>query len=189
MVDQPENTDASDADSSESVAGAAIDEPSNGSHAANRAAGIAWAVGLIEIIFATVMAAFLFWAANQSLDDLYRSYFHESLAYRDWLLIHPKLTGFAIAVILLGVLPGVVYLVAGYSLKHSVAKAAMFVATLAILQSFVLTGLLVMRLGHAFGKADPAAMSMSVLAIGTPIAVLLYTARCSWTVWRLRYRS
>lgn len=155
---------------------------------AYRAASTNWAIGVFEIIFAAALAGFLFWAGSQTADEIHHRFFEGRLSYADWLTIHPRLNGFGTAILLFGVLPGAIYIACGFKLKRLVHRAGLVAAGLAVVQSFVLAGLLTMRLGSVFAAADPPAMTMSVLAIGTPIAALFYIARCSWAVWQLRYR-
>jgi len=105
------------------------------------------------------------------------------VSFEQVVAVHSSLGGATVMLLALGVAPGVAYLVAAVGISRG-RPAARFVAmTLLATQVLVLSGLLLFQSVNAITAASPPALTLNVLALGTPIAALLFALRC---LWRMR---
>jgi uncharacterized membrane protein len=142
--------------------------------------------GLEALLFG--FAAMAVWQASRApVHELQQRMADGPLTNEQLASIHPQLPSFAIVLVAIGVLPGVAYLVCGLAIRQGRAAAATIATVLALTQLFVLAMVFVQRFLAALAMGDPPTVTINVLAIGTPMALLAYVIRCLWQ-WRAARR-
>lgn len=141
------------------------------------------AVGAVEVLLFGGLTWACLWAGGRGVGDLYDRVGGERISFEQVAAVHGSLSAAAVMLLALGVAPGVAYLVASLGI-HRGRPAGRFVAMMLLAtQVLVLSGLLLFQAVGSIAAGSPPALTLNVLALGTPIAALLFTLRC---LWRMR---
>lgn len=144
-----------------------------------RAARWTWGVGGLEIFAAGCLSTMLGVIASRPLADLQRELagqLDEAMMaqVRD---LHASGFAIAAAYTLLGVVPGVALVIAGMGVEQGSARAARVALGIVVAQAFLLIWLLLTAVVVALSTAQPMALTLTVLLVGTMLGLLIATWR------------
>ncbi|MDX1682153.1 MAG: hypothetical protein R3336_03435 [Phycisphaeraceae bacterium] len=135
-----------------------------------RAALLCWLTGAMEILIfgccAGVFAMFGQFSAEQFPPEQ-----HEQFK-----LIQQIAPLVAVAVVVMGVLPGLIYVGLGFAVKAQKTWAVVTGLIFAIGQAFMLGLMLLYSLVNAVMMMDPVSFTLNVIVIGSPLALLVFLA-------------
>ncbi len=141
-----------------------------------RAGRVLMFLGTLEIVLFGLVTFAVTKAAAMSIDDLL-VITGSNLTLDQLEAVHPHLRQFAIVLALSGIVPGAVFLICSAGLKRGLMLPAFVALILAATQLFALGGILLRQLLVAIAQGDPPAMTMNVLVLGTPMALLVFVIR------------
>lgn len=147
-----------------------------------RAARLLQFVGVLEIIFFGLATVAVLRAAGTSPAELVHIT-GANLSLEQLQTVHPHLKTFAMILALSGLVPGSLLLICSIGVRRGMSIAAVVAIVLAGTQLFALGGILIRQVMVAITQGEPAAMTMNVLALGTPMALLVFVIR---TLFQLR---
>jgi hypothetical protein len=140
-----------------------------------RAAVFVWIAGAVTMLMSGCCAMTAMMLGTVSLEEL------ERVAGQpmppQFTQVQPMLAYVAIAVLVMGFVPGVIYLVLGFGIRRGKLLPIRLAMVLAITQSIVLACLLLWDLAQAITAGNPMALTVSVLLMGTPLALLGFALR------------
>ena len=142
----------------------------------SRAARLLQFVGVLEIILFGLATFAVLQAAGQSPADLVHIT-GANLSLEQLQKVHPHLKTFAMILALSGLVPGALLLICSIGVRRGMQSAAILAIILAGMQLFALGGILIRQVMVAITQGEPAAMTMNVLALGTPMALLVFLIR------------
>ncbi len=152
----------------------------------HRAATVVWCLGVVEIIAFGGMAACLGWAAVLTPHRLEHLAGQSRLTQPqiDRLLeAQPTLGAWAVALIVFGALPGVLYLFLGSGVRTGRQPPTMVALTLAATQVLVFGVSFIARAAQAFLAHQPVAFTINALTLGSLLVLLGFALYGLWTVW------
>jgi len=147
-------------------------------HPRLRAARVLQFVGILEIILFGLATYAVLRAASMPVEEPGANLTVEQLQ-----IVHPQLKTFAAILALSGLVPGAILLLCASGVKQGKAVAAVLAILIAGTQLFALGGILIRQLIVAIVDGQPSSMTANVLAIGTPMALLIFVIA---TLFRLR---
>ncbi len=149
-----------------------------------RAARLLQFVGVLEIILFGLATFAVLRAAGTSPAELVRIT-GANLSLEQLQAVHPHLKTFAMILALSGLAPGAMLLICSMGVRRGLGVAAVVAIVLAGTQLFALGGVLIRQVMVAITQGEPAAMTMNILALGTPMTLLVFVIR---TLFQLRPR-
>lgn len=151
-------------------------------HPRLRAARVLQFVGILEIILFGLATYAVLRAASMPVEELHQIT-GANLTVEQLQIVHPQLKTFAAILALSGLVPGAILLLCASGVKQGKAVAALLAILIAGTQLFALGGILIRQLIVAIVDGEPSSMTANVLAIGTPMALLIFVIA---TLFRLR---
>ncbi len=116
-------------------------------------------------------------ASRMSMTDL-QQITGANLSLEQLEAVYPHLRMFALALALTGVVPGAVFVLCSVGLRRGISAARALAMVLAATQLFVAGAVLLRQVLVGIGNGDPPAITANVLALGTPMALLVFVIRC-----------
>jgi hypothetical protein len=143
---------------------------------ARRAAAMVWILGLLEVVLCSccvVSCLFLAGLNEESIQTLGKQYQSPEMVKQAQSLAFPM----AILTVMLGLLPGVGYVVLGFGVRQRKMPAVNTCLLLAMTQGIVLGVLLLLQVVEAVRTLSPMLMTTTALTHGTPMALIVYVIR------------
>ena len=141
-----------------------------------RATRWAWTIAIAEVVLcggcATLFALLARTPLKELLEQAKTQTQKEQLAQA-----HPLFTAHAISVFVLGFLPGLALLWLGFSIRAGKNLQTKVAIGLTIMQTVVLGVFLASLIAHAILTSTPKQLTLVVIMLGTPMALLIYAIR------------
>lgn len=134
-------------------------------------------LGVIEIALFCILAGLVWRASSWTPAQLQEFFGAERITYDHAVTLQSLVVPAAASLVALGVLPGVAYVLASVRIARGSYGGITLAMILAMMQFIVLGSLLLRQAGAAFAAGDPPSLSANVLALGTPMAGLLFVLR------------
>ena len=134
-------------------------------------------LGIVAIALFGILAGLVWRASTWSPAQLQDFLGVERVTYHQAVTLQSLLAPAAASIAALGVLPGVAYVLASVRIARGSSTGLTLAMILAMMQVIVLGALLLRQAGAAFAAGDPPALTLNVLALGTPMAGLLFVLR------------
>lgn len=150
-----------------------------------RAGRVLLFLGVLEIVIFGLTTFAVLRAAPMSVAEL-QNLTGANLSLDQLRAVQPHLRSFALFLALSGLLPGVIILLCAIAVGRGRNVPAFVALLLIATQLFALGGILIRQMLAAFAQGDPPAMTLNVLAFGTPMAFLIFVIRC---LFQLRPRG
>lgn len=144
----------------------------------HRAAVITWIIGSVQSVLFGSCSALTTWAARLRPDELQGITNPEQL--EQFSKFHPMLGHVAITLFVLGVVPGIVYLMLGFAVRTGSTIATGTALVLAITQSIVLGTIFIHNVLTAVLAHDPVMLTVNALTLGSLLALLGFGIRSLW---------
>ncbi len=139
-------------------------------NARKRASFWVWVIGGVEVVafgfcglFLSVMSRFTAGDFEQALTPEQLSQYSE---------VQPMLKPAAVTFLVLGFIPGLVYVLLGFKVRNGNRRATTTALILAMTQGLVFGVLFLSSVLHAVGQGDPAALTINVLTLGSLLGLL-----------------
>lgn len=138
-------------------------------------------LGVLEIVLFGLTTAAVLRAAGMTVAEL-QSITGANLTLDQLRSVHPHLKTFAIVLAMSGLVPGSIFVLCSLAIQRGFTPPIYIALILVATQLFALGGILIRQLLTAFGQGDPPAMTMNVVALGTPMAFLVFVIRCLFQI-------
>ncbi len=151
-------------------------------HPARRAAVMVWVLSAVCLVVFGCLGTSAFVFSRVPHEELQRIFADngQEIAAPD-----PKLLSvMALMMVALGVLPGIVYLIAGFGVRAGRSGATNLALYLVITQVIIFGLLMLNGVIGALLAGDPASLTMVILPLGTLLAIMGFTIR--WLISALR---
>ncbi|MEX2213669.1 MAG: hypothetical protein WD768_06055 [Phycisphaeraceae bacterium] len=156
---------------------------------ARRAAVIAWCIGIIELVIFSLLALACLRLGAMSVDEFIDFAASTNQGVDQLKAWHELMPRMAMATGICGILPGILYTACGFAIRHGSRTGAALVLMLAGMQIVVLGAILSLLIARSFQAGDPPTMTLAVLILGTPMAVLVMLSRAVWPMVQARWEG
>lgn len=147
-------------------------------HPCIRAAKWVWLIGGIETVIFGLCSFFTAVTSQIPLEELNEMASEEQ--FRQLIEIYPLLGPMAVGALILGFIPGVIYLFAGFGVRSGHRTATVVALALGITQSLVLGLLFLNNVLGSIMAYDPVGLTIQVLTVGSLLLIVGYGTYQVW---------
>lgn len=143
---------------------------------AKRAACLVWLVGSVELLVGTAAAGIFLAASRMPLPEV-MAWSGQPIGLGELALAQDRFLSVAIVFVVLGTVPGLGYLILGFSVRWGRSRPIVLALLMAVTQSVALAIGLVGATVHAIRLDQPPMLTINAFILGSPIVFLIYMAK------------
>lgn len=143
---------------------------------ASRAALWTWILGVIQVLLSGCLASVFAVMAVMPLTQLQEIYAGQPQSFELIAKMHPRFWPMAGLMLVMGFIPGVAYIIAGFGVRKNNGTATYVAMLLAITQTIVLGVLVLNNIAVALTQGDLCQVTFNVVVMGTMLGMIGYTA-------------